>query len=396
MLKPSRLRFGDLLRVGAVGLRTRRMRAFLSALGIAIGIAAMISVVGISASSRAELDRQLASLGTNLLTVGPGNTFFGDAAKLPNEATSMIARIGSVTKVAATARVEVNVYRNDRIAKAETGGLTVRAAELNLPGTVGATVHSGAWLNDATSRYPTVVLGSKAAERLGITSAGEDKQVWLGDRWFTVIGILDPVPLAPELDSSALVGWPAAESYLDFDGHPTTVYTRTLDHAVEAVQAVLAATANPAAPNEVKVSRPSDALAARQATDKTFTALLLGLGAVALLVGGVGVANTMVISVLERRAEIGLRRSLGATKGQVRSQFLTESLLLAALGGVGGVLLGGLVTTGYAWWQTWPSVVPGWASVGGVGATVVIGAIAGLYPAMRAARLSPTEALATP
>jgi putative ABC transport system permease protein len=396
MLTPSRLLFSDLLRVGAVGLRTRKLRAFLSALGIAIGIAAMISVVGISASSRAELDRQLERLGTNLLTVGPGSTFFGDAATLPNEATSMIARIGSVTKVAAIGRVEANVYRNDRMAKGETGGIAVRAAELNLPDTVGATVHSGTWLNDATSRYPAVVLGSKTADRLGITSAGEDRQVWLGDQWFTVIGILDPVPLAPELDPSALIGWPAAQSYLDFNGHPTTIYTRTLDHAVEAVQSVLAATANPAAPNEVKVSRPSDALEARQATDKTFTALLLGLGAVALLVGGVGVANTMVISVLERRAEIGLRRSLGATKGQVRGQFLTESLLLAALGGAGGVLLGGLVTTGYAWWQTWPSVVPGWASLGGIGATVVIGAIAGLYPAMRAARLSPTEALATP
>jgi putative ABC transport system permease protein len=384
------------LRVGAVGLRTRKLRAFLSALGIAIGIAAMISVVGISASSRAELDRQLASLGTNLLTVGPGNNFFGEGAKLPTEATSMISRIGSVTDVAAVGKVEANVYRNDRIPRGESGGIAVRAAELNLPETIGATVRSGAWLNEATAQFPAVVLGAKSAERLGVSDAGEDRQVWLGDQWFTVIGILNEVPLAPELDSSAIIGWPAAKSYLDFDGYATTVYTRAKDYAVEAVQAVLAATANPQAPNEVKVSRPSDALAARQATDKTFTGLLLGLGSVALLVGGVGVANTMVISVLERRAEIGLRRSLGATKGQVRSQFLTESLLLAALGGMGGVLLGGLVTTGYALLQTWPSVVPAWATLGGVAATILIGGIAGLYPAMRAARLSPTEALAAP
>ncbi|GIH09853.1 ABC transporter permease [Rhizocola hellebori] len=356
----------------------------------------MISVVGISASSRAELDRELASLGTNLLTVGPGNTFFGDSANLPAEATSMISRIGSVTDVAAVGKIEANVYRNDRIPRGESGGISVRAAELNLPETIGATVRSGAWLNEATAQFPAVVLGAKTAERLGIAEAGEDLQVWLGDQWFTVVGILNPVPLAPELDSAALVGWPAAKSYLDFDGYPTTVYTRAKDYAVEAVQAVLAATANPEAPNEVKVSRPSDALAARQATDKTFTGLLLGLGSVALLVGGVGVANTMVISVLERRAEIGLRRSLGATKGQVRSQFLTESLLLAALGGLGGVLLGGLVTTGYALLQTWPSVVPAWATLGGVVATILIGGIAGLYPAMRAARLSPTEALAAP
>ena len=259
MLTPSRLRFGDLLRVGAVGLRTRKMRAFLSALGIAIGIAAMISVVGISSSSRAELDRELARLGTNLLTVGPGNTFFGDAAELPTEATSMIARIGSVTKVAAVGRTNANVYRNDHVNKGETGGIAVRAADLNLLDTVGATVQSGAWFNDATSRYPVVVLGSKTAQRLGITSADAGAQVWLGDKWFTVIGILNPIPLAPELDSSALVGWTAAQSILDFDGHPTTVYTRTQDYAVEAVRNVLAQTANPAAPNEVKVSRPSDA-----------------------------------------------------------------------------------------------------------------------------------------
>ncbi len=396
MLTPARLRIGDLMRVGAVGLRTRKMRAFLSALGIAIGIAAMISVVGISASSGAELDRKLAALGTNLLTVGPGNTFFGDASKLPLESTSMVSRIAPVTDVAATAKLEQAVYRTDRIPKAETGGLSARAAELELLNTVGGTVRSGSWLNEATSQYPAVVLGHKAAERLGITDPGADVQILIGDQWFTVVGILDPIPLAPELDTSALIGWKAAESYLDFDTHPTNIYVRAKDHAVEAVQSILAATANPEAPNEVKVSRPSDALAAREATDKTFTGLLLGLGAVALVVGGVGVANTMVISVLERRAEIGLRRSLGATKGQVRSQFLTESLLLAAMGGLGGVLLGGLVTTGYAWYQDWPSVVPPWAMAGGIGATVVIGGIAGLYPAVRAARLSPTEALATP
>ena len=145
----------------------------------------------------------------------------------------------------------------------------------------------------------------------------------------------------------------------------------------------------------LQVSRPSDALAAQQAVGTALNGLLLGLGAVALLVGGVGVANTMVISVLERRAEIGLRRSLGATRGQVRLQFLVESLLLAALGGVGGVLVGIAVTASYAAYQGWPAVVPVWASAGGVGATVVIGAVAGLYPAWRAARLSPTEALSS-
>jgi putative ABC transport system permease protein len=373
------------------------MRVFLSALGIAIGIAAMIAVVGISSSSRAELDRQLAALGTNLLTVAPGNSFSGQAATLPTESVAMISRIGPVNRVAATGTVpDTYVYRSDHIPAAQTGSMSVQAAHLDLPGTVGMTLADGTWLNAATAKYPAVVLGSAAARRLGIAAAAPDVQVYLGGRWFTVIGIAAPVPLAPELDSAALVGWPAAQSYLTFDGHPTTVYTRSDDSAVEAVRSVLAATANPQAPNEVKVSRPSDALAARQATNKAFTGLLLGLGAVALLVGGVGVANTMVISVLERRAEIGLRRSLGATRGQIRLQFLAESLLLSALGGIGGAVLGIAVTTLYATTQSWSAVVPAWATAGGIAATLVIGAIAGLYPAIRAARLAPTEALATP
>jgi putative ABC transport system permease protein len=394
-LLPSRLRPADVFRVGSAGLRTRPLRVFLSALGIAIGIAAMIAVVGISSSSRAQLDRQLAALGTNLLTVAPGETMMGGRATLPASSVPMISRIGPVTGVAAVGRVpDLSVFRSDRIPAIQTGGMSVLAAHLDLPATVAAELADGVWLNDATSRYPAVVLGASAARRLGVGSIGV--QVLLGQRYFTVIGVLQPVALAPELDSAALIGWPAAQSYLAFDGLPTTVYTRTRDDAVTAVWSVLAATANPSAPNEVKVSRPSDALAARQATDRAFTGLLLGLGAVALLVGGVGVANTMVISVLERRAEIGLRRSLGATRGHVRLQFLAESLLLAALGGLGGVLVGILVTSLYARTQQWPAVVPAWATLGGMAATMVIGVVAGLYPAIRAARLSPTEALATP
>ena len=391
----TRLSLGDLLRVGGSGLRARPLRVVLAALGIAIGIAAMTAVVGISASSQAELRRTLDELGTNLLTVGPGQKLFADGdAVLPDDSVSMVARIGPVLSTTATGAVpDARVYRTDRIPAAESGSIAVAAAHLELPETVGARVAAGAWLNAATARYPAVVLGAAAADRLG---AAVGQPIWLGDEWFTVVGILEPVALAPELDSSALVGWEAAESYLDFDGHPTTIYTRADESQVEAVQNVLAQTANPEAPAEVVVSRPSDALIAGRAADEAFTGLLLGLGAVALLVGGVGVANTMVISVLERRGEIGLRRALGATRGQIRAQFLAESLLLCTLGGIGGVLLGIAVTGGYATVQGWPAVVPAWVSLGAVGATLLIGGVAGLYPAVRAARLAPTEALATP
>lgn len=383
----------DVLRVGGSGLRSRPMRAFLSALGIAIGIAAMIGVVGISASSKEEVNRRLDALGTNLLTATPGQSFSG-AAHLPDEAVQMVGNIDSVESVSAVAQTDAHVYRNDHIPEQQTSGINVLAARTDLPATIGAEITTGRWLNPANDRYPAAVLGPKAAELLGVHETGPDVQVWLGGRWFTVIGLLAPNELTPELDSAALVGWPVAKQELGFDGYATTIYTRAQEPAVEDVQAVLGATANPEDPSSVNVSRPSDALAAREATDDALSGLLLGLGAVALLVGGVGVANTMVISVLERRSEIGLRRSLGATRGQIRTQFLCESLLLSALGGLGGVLLGSGVTAGYAAYQGWPSVVPLWAMAGGVAATLVIGGLAGFYPAVRAARMPPTEALA--
>lgn len=393
--KPGRLSPPDVLRLAAYGLRARPLRVVLSALGIAIGIAAMVAVVGTSTSSRAQLNRLLDSLGTNLLTAGPGLTLSGEQATLPDQSVAMVSRVGSVESVTAIGQLpKAKVYRTNKIPAPQSGGIGTYAVHTDLLNTVGATVASGTWLNDATAQYPAVVLGARTAERLGIDAVNGDIQVWLGERWFTVTGILDPVPLAPELDLGALIGWQAAQRYVGFDGDITKLYIRTDPDAVEAVHGLLARTVNPAQPNEVDVSRPSDALAARAAANTTFTGLLLGLGAVALLVGGIGVANTMVISVLERRSEIGLRRSLGATRGHIRIQFLAESLLLSVLGGSTGILLGSGVTAVYATLQNWPTVVPSWVIAGGITAALIIGGVAGLYPAMRAARLAPTEALA--
>ncbi len=390
-LRAARLGPADVVRLGGTGLRTRPLRVFLSALGIAIGVAAMLAVVGITGSGQAEVDRRLDALGTNLLRVAPGETPSGTRAELPPESVAMIRRVPPVRQAAATGATGVNVYRNDHIAVGRTGSLAVLAADAELLPAVGGQVRRGRWLDSATEDHPAVVLGSTAAQRLDVYAPGT--RVWLGGRWFSLVGVLDPVPLAPEIDSAALVGWSAARTYLRFDGHPSTVYVRAQDSRVAAVRAVLPATAHPEKPGEVQISRPSDALAAREATESALTGLLLGLGGVALLVGGVGVGNTMVISVLERRPEIGLRRSLGATRGQIRTQFVAESLLLSLIGGLGGTVTGTLITAGYALSRDWPTVVPAWASAAGIASTLAIGMVAGLYPAVRASRLSPTEAL---
>lgn len=387
------LRLRDVPRLGATGIRSRPGRTVLTALGIAIGIAALVSVVGISYSSRADLLAELDRLGTNLLQVRPGQDFFGEAAVLPEDAPAMVRRIGPVDQAAAVAGVQATVRRTDQVSALETGAISVLAAELDLLDTVGATVQTGRWLDEGTSRTPTVVLGSTAARRLGITSLRGSPLVWIGDQWFAVVGVLDPVPLLSNLDASVFVGTGAAEDLLGWDGEVSTIYVRTPPASVEAVRDVLPATTNPAAPNEVEVSRPSDALAARTAVDRGLTALLLGLGGVALLVGGIGIANVMVISVLERRSEIGVRRAIGATRRHVRVQFLTEAMMLAVVGGVGGAALGAAVTAGFARVRDVPYSMPPAALAGGVAAALVVGLLAGMLPAGRAARLAPAEAL---
>jgi ABC-type lipoprotein release transport system permease subunit len=389
----SVLRARDIGPLAFLGLLSRPVRAVLSAAGVALGIATMVAVLGISSSSRAQLIAEIDALGTNLLTVTPGQTITGLTFSLPKSAPAMVRRIGPVLAASAIGDVQAAVYRNDRIPSANTEAITVYCADTSLLTTLQGHMAKGRFLSAATARYPAVVLGADAASALGIDRADGSVRVWLGNRWFGVVGILDPLPLAPELDRTALIGFPAGERLLYANGRPVQIYVRTTPASIGPVQAVLAATADPAAPQDVSVTNPADALTARADASAAFQGLFLGLGAVALLVGGIGIANVMVIAVLERRGEIGLRRALGASRRHIAVQFVAEAAMLAGTGGAAGALLGGFATAVYAAARHWRAVVPIPVLFAAVGIALVLGAIAGVYPALRAARLAPAEAL---
>jgi len=389
----SRLRPSDVLRVGASGPRARKMRTVLSALGGSLGIAAMVGVLGLSESSKSALLDEISALGTNLLTVEAGAGIGGGDGALPEEALAAVNRIETVEIASAVYDVDANVLKNEFVPSGQTGGLAVVAANESLLDTLKGATAEGAWLNEATSTYPSVVLGSVAAERLGIMTLTQPTYVYVGEQYVEVVGILEEFPLSADLDRSAIMGQQAAEVFYGTDPAPTTIFVRVEDGAIDTTRDLIPATADAENPEEVSVSRPSDALEAQAAADDALTTLFLGLGAVALLVGGIGIANVMVIAVIERRGEIGLRRALGATRAHIRRQFLTEAVILSALGGAVGVALGIGATYLYSGLQGWRVIIPSTAAAGGFLAALLIGAVAGLYPAMRAAKLAPTEAL---
>ncbi len=389
-----RLPPAQLLGTALLGLRTRRLRAALSALGIAIGIGAMVAVVGVSSSAQANLLAEIDALGTNLLTVTPGQSFTGQNEVLPATSTAQIAHQPHVLRAVAIYQLSSeNEYRSPHVPATQTGGIGLDATGENLPRVLGTSIATGHFLNRVSARYPEAVLGAQAAQVLQITHLSGHILIDVGNTWFQVIGILRPAVLDSTLDPTVFISLPVAERLFQQLPNPSEIYVRTAENDVIPVSNLLPAAADPADPSGIDITRPSDVLEARAAAKGQFTTLLVGLGAVALLVGAIGIANIMVISVLERRGEIGLRRALGATRRHITTQFLTESALLAALGGIAGLAFGALATWIYAHTKTQPFVIPTWALIAAPAAGLTIGALAGLYPAIKAARLSPTEAL---
>ena len=396
---PARLSPLDVVQLATLGMRSRPLRAVLSLLGVAVGMATLVLVVSIPQSSNAALLAKFTALGSNLLEAEAQQPQTGPAVSFPPDAAAMAARIGPVTAAAELGNTGAVVRRSPLVPSATTVGLSVLASSPNLLTVVSGAMEAGQFLSPATQRFPVAVLGYQAAGSLGIeqpAAPGRPVRVMIGSRWFTVIGIAAPMPVTSDLDWAVFVGWNTARAALGFNGRATVGYVRAPDDELAAVAAVLGPTLYPPAPGLVNVTQPSDALAAKQATQAVNAGLLIGLAAVSLLVGGIGIANTMFVAVMERRQEIGLRRALGATRGQIRLQFLGEAVTLSALGGLTGATIGSLTATGYALWEGWPPTLPVAVIAFSVVSAIAVGALAGLHPAIRAARLTPTEALASP
>mgnify|MGYP003321446787 FL=1 len=392
-MSKNKLRTRDLFFVAVYGVKARKGRVALTSIGIGIGIAAIVAVSGIAASGSADLLSTLESLGTNLVKASPQAGFFGTQEELPEGVIGMVERIGPVEEVTSTTQTDLLVRRSNFISEFEGGGISTIVTSSELLNVIGGNLLEGRFITDGLSDLPVTVLGSVTAKRLGITNLSQPSKILIDDEWFGVIGIIEELKIHPDLDRSVFIGYGAAKKLFDINEEPTTIYLRANPSFIEDVVEVIAPSMNPENPDQVEVSRPSDALEAQQAVEASFTNLLLGLGSVALLVGGVAIANVMVMSVLERRMEIGVRRSIGATRREIRYQFLLESIVLSGIGGLVGVMLGSLITLAYTNYTNIVFSIPVWQILGAVVLALLIGAISGVYPAIKASKIQPAEAV---
>lgn len=389
-----RLRPSDLARTAWLGVASRPQRTVLAALGIALGIASLVALTGAAASNRAQLLAELDAMGADLAVVAPGAGPDRELVPLPDAAPDTVARQDAVARIGVfeTAPEGVAVYRTDLVPETETNGLSLAVARPDVFDAIEATLADGRWFDRATRALPVAVLGAVAAERLGLARAGD--RILVGGEWYGVLGVLDSAGLATGIDTAVILGdrWVRAHYTGETVGDVSAIYVRAEPGRIDRVRDVLAGAAAPGSPY-VSVTKLSDLAQARSTADDALTALGLVLGGIALLIGGVGIANTMVVSVMERRGEIGLRRALGARPGQIAAQFVAEAGILSFLGGVTGLALGSAAALVIAAVSAQPVVVPVEVVLGGPALAVAVGAVAGLQPAARAARLSPTAAL---
>ena len=388
--------FDDLMGVAWSGLRARKIRTLLIMLGPIIGVAAMVSAVGLTESAKGALQAQLSQLGTNLIIAQAGGSFGSQTPTFPSDAVQRVENVSTVTGASATTNLSGVIALPIKGASTyyQAFPVPVRAADTNLPTVLGVPMISGRWLDGADTQLHTqsVVLGEGIAQQYGYLP-GETRTIALNGTNFGVVGVLAPVPLDPQLDNAAFVTQWSAKNIFHTNGQPNQIYVRSIPGSTQATAAAIPTAINLGGPTQTSTQIPSDVLQAAAQADKTLQQVALLAGLLALTVGGIGIANVMSISVIQRSPEIGIRRAVGHSRSKIGFQFLLESLFVGVLGGFLGAILGiGIV---YA-----VSAVAGWVTVIDyaqipiwMGLALIVSITAGLYPSIKAARLEPLETL---
>jgi putative ABC transport system permease protein len=382
----------DLLGVAAAGLFARKARTALIVAGPLLGVAALVGVIGLTDSAKGDVQATLQSLGTNLLVV----TATGQNQKLPVESLDRVRHVRTVTAAASsTSLSNITVSDTENLRSEEQAAATqVRAVDPSLPGVVDAHLRWGRFLNawDRASGDRAAVIGADLAALYGIVP-GDVRTILLNDRPYAVVGVLEPVPLLSDLDSSVMITRTAATNDWSDDGAPSTLYVRVVQGSTQATASVLPTAVTYGGPGNPIVSVPSDLLSASAKVDTTLRNTGLAMAALALLVGGLGIANVMSISVIQRQAEIGIRRAVGHSRFTIGAQFFAEALFVGLIGGLLGILSGGGFVTAVAFARGWVLVIEPWVPAAGMVVAVSVAIVAGIYPAMKAARLEPLATL---
>ena len=389
-------RFRDLVGVAWTGLTARKVRTLLIMLGPIVGVAAMVGAVGLTESAKGDLKAKLGKLGTNLIIAQAGGTFGSQNPTFPADAVQRAKALSTVTSAAATTNLSsvIAVPTEGSSDFYQSFPVPVRAADTDLPSVLAVPMVDGRWLNSSDSKLHTVsaVLGAGIAKQYAYLR-GESRTIRLNDTNFGVVGVLAPVALDPDLDNAVFITQWAAKHYFATDGKPNQLYIRSTNGTTQATADAIPTAINLGGPEQVSTKVPSDVLQAASQADKTLQQTALFAGLLALAVGGLGIANVMSISVIQRSSEIGIRRVVGHSRSKIGSQFLLESLFVGVLGGILGAALGIGIVYLVSAFANWVVVInyhkiPIWMTL-----ALIVSVGAGLYPSIKAARLEPLETL---